>query len=469
MKAIDDAAKERVDAAHLLGREVLWDGESSEIGDGRLVATKLGLELPRGGRERRRAGRLGMERPFRIVEQRAPIELVGDAKRVDQGRDIGLGQSVTFDAREDLILLIGLQSGEGERERGADGAVGDEILELLRATRADREPVVGPGRLPAEHPGCSSDGKAVVLDEGRQHLGLVQRSHGARRRVGGEQHALVLHARCGALDEDRHHRAALLDPALQALDAIEDLESIGALERGDTERELGERRNGNRERAAPKPSVGGRQPIDRHVADLAGGCSLSAGVRISGETPPNARSALGHGTSWRDATENVSGGEAASSVRDVVVRRGQRSRPVLDDPQPRLPPPQVVLDADVESSAEKLGGIDRHSGAKLQTGGAEQLYEAPPGEREDVVGCALDHEVVGEPSVGGGDALEGVNDMDHAVAAGAGPHPGPRDGARVEAGGQEADVEIVGVEAEVGHGGDAGTRDLSAFSMGVPT
>lgn len=302
MKAIDSAAKERVDAARLLGREVLWNGEAGELGDRRLVSTKLSLELPRGGRERRRAGGLRMERASGIVEQGALIGLVGDAERVDEGRHVGLGEVVTFDAREDSILLIGLQSGKGERERRADGATCNALLDPLRGMRADREAVGGPGRLLAERSGCLSDRQTVVLDEGREDLGLVERGRSARRRVCGEEDALVLDARCGALDEDRHHRAALVEPAPQSLDAIEDLESIGALDRGDTERELGERLNVDWACAAPETSVGGGQAIGRDVTDLASDAFLCASFQSSDVIRSNGRPTPGHGTSSRDGT-----------------------------------------------------------------------------------------------------------------------------------------------------------------------
>jgi len=236
VKVGESAPVEGVEAAPLGRREVVGQREGGEVVEGAADVLEPALELDGAGRDGGR--RSGAQPTERIAQELAAVGLVGDAEGLDEQQALSSRQPVPLGAVEELVLFLGLQLAQGTRERRADAASGEPLLHGRRQARAHRQAGFDPAGLVPQQPRNAARGEPVLLDERADHLRLVERGHGARGSVGQEQQALVLGRRGRALDDHRHPGRTLFTPALQALEAVEDLEApvIGGR---DAQRQLG--------------------------------------------------------------------------------------------------------------------------------------------------------------------------------------------------------------------------------------
>jgi len=197
------------------------------------------------------------------VQERLSIGLIGDAKRVHHAEAIAPAERMTIQGADDRVLLVGGQRGQRVRDRGPDRPSREPLGRALAQMSCQREAALDPFGLAPEQPRDRGRRLAVLVDEGCDDPGLVQRGDCAVGRVGSEDEALVLGGViAGALDDDGDTLSSLLTPGLQALEAIDDLVSAVSSEH-DAEREVGQIRRRRARRAGPERRVRGRQQGDR--------------------------------------------------------------------------------------------------------------------------------------------------------------------------------------------------------------
>lgn len=169
-------------------------------------------------------------------------------------------------AVEELILLSVAERAQGMGEGRSDEPLGQPAGRGVGEAGADGQARLDPGRLVAEEPRDAAGGQLVLLGERADHLGLVERCQGARRGVGQEQQPLVLDGRGRALDNHWYCGRALLSPAIQTLEAVEDLEAaVGG--RGDAQRQLGQLLGCALGLAWPKLGQASTKLLDGHLSD----------------------------------------------------------------------------------------------------------------------------------------------------------------------------------------------------------
>ncbi|MAZ92311.1 MAG: hypothetical protein CMF76_10170 [Maricaulis sp.] len=114
--------------------------------------------------------------------------------------------------------------------------------------------------------------QAVVVTQRVDHARLVQRRQRPARGVGFEQRPLGGARLAGLLDHDGDRSSAFVDPALQPLEAVDQLvDAVGRLE--DAQRKLGLDVAGARrpqaaaaQRGKRGPDLAGRQPLEARQA-----------------------------------------------------------------------------------------------------------------------------------------------------------------------------------------------------------
>ena len=106
---------------------------------------------------------------------------------------------------------------------GADEAMGKPVLGPLRQARSDQQSTSHPVGFAPQPPGDGGLAQALLARQGADNAGLIQRGEGARRRVGEQQQAFVLHRVAGRLQDDRDMPPSLLSPTRKALEAVDDL------------------------------------------------------------------------------------------------------------------------------------------------------------------------------------------------------------------------------------------------------
>jgi len=148
-------------------------------------------------------------------------------------------------ALENGFLVVAAERTQGIAERGPYLLARE--LALGQGAQAKCQSVTP--RHPA--PGATEDlGRArqrqpVVCEQRMDDESLLHGGHGARRRVGSHKGGLELRTARGLLDHRRHPAGALSGPALQALEAVDDLEGA-VLERYHAQRQVGQCRLGAR-------------------------------------------------------------------------------------------------------------------------------------------------------------------------------------------------------------------------------
>jgi len=281
VKAREGAGEEGFDAA-LLGRgEVGGEREGGEVVEGAADVLEVALDL---GRARRDGGgaRLRAQAAERVAQQLAAIGLVGDVKELDEPQGLGGGQPVALGAVEELVLVLVAELAQGAREGRADGAPGELALGGRRQAAADGQASFDPVGFVSQEPSDGYRSEPVLIDERADHLAFVEGGHGARRSVGLQQEPLVLRRRSRALEDDGHGARALLAPAAQALEAVEDFEGAVVFGR-DSQRHLGQRLGKGLALARAQTGQAGAKPLDGQPADRPGDRRLGrVGCRHAG-------------------------------------------------------------------------------------------------------------------------------------------------------------------------------------------
>lgn len=212
---------------------------------------------------------LGPQQVERRLQERAAIDLVGDAVGRDERKRVLSFEAVALGGGKDRVLVLRRQGAQRMGQRRADAPLSHLPLGLGRQTPADVDAASHPPGLSAEPPRHRSLREPVVLDQGEHDAGLVQGGHGARRGVGLQQEALVLHGCRGALHHHGHLLATVVAPGVKPLEAVENL--VGAVvARSDA---YGQRRR-KVWREPRRPRTQGRvalaQAVDREESDAPG-------------------------------------------------------------------------------------------------------------------------------------------------------------------------------------------------------
>lgn len=237
-KLIEHAAVKRFEATLLGGCEVIWEREGREVSEDSAHGLQTSLDL---GGTRRGGGRagLGMQATERVTKELATVGGISGLIGLDDDQGVARLEAVPLDAGKDSVLVLMAELAESARQRGSEGARTQFVPGRLGQTRAQRDAAVNPVGLVAEQARDRTLGEAVVGDERADDAGLVERSQRPRRSVGREQEPLVLRNLPRLLHDDGHEAMALLAPALEASESVEDL--MGAVGGGDhAQRKIGE-------------------------------------------------------------------------------------------------------------------------------------------------------------------------------------------------------------------------------------
>lgn len=260
VKAGDGSGMEGLEASALGRGEVVGEREGCEVVEGAADVLQAALELDGAGRDGCRAG-LWAQAAERVAQQQAAVGLVGAAEELDQPQRLARGQAVALGAVEDLVLILVAKLAECARERRADGAPGELELDGRGEAGPERQPGLDPARLVPQQASDGRGGQPVLVGERPDDPRFIEGGHGARRGVGLEQEPLVLGPHGRALDDDGHGGRALLTPAVQALEAVEDLEeAVGGW--GDSQRQFGQLPGRALALARSQLGEAGAEPLD---------------------------------------------------------------------------------------------------------------------------------------------------------------------------------------------------------------
>jgi hypothetical protein len=235
-KLFEDASVERLDAAAFGLGELVGDGQLLEVDERLSDGLEAGFESDGWGRQRWRW--LGLQAALWVAQQLAAIVFVSDAVGADQRDGFVAAEPMTLEGGDQRGLVRVGHRAQRVGESGADLRFPQLLLCRCCEVPADVDTACHPARALAQQPGDLGLALAVVVDERADDPRLVEGGHGARRGVGAEQQPLVLRGRGRPLDYDRRELTALLAPAAQALEAIDDLVAAVA-DRRDTQGQLG--------------------------------------------------------------------------------------------------------------------------------------------------------------------------------------------------------------------------------------
>ena len=258
VKAGDGSGVESLEAPAFGRGEVVGEREGGEVIEAAADALEPALELGRAGGDGR-GRRLWAQAAERVAQEQASVGLVAGAKELDEHQRLPRGQAMALGAVEDAVLVLVSQRTQGPRQGRPHGALGERALGGGRQ-RAEGQAGFDPARLVSQQARDPARGQSVLLGEGLDDFRLVEGRHGARRGVGQQQPPLLLHRRRGAFDHRGHEARALLAPALQPLEAVEDLEEavIGG---SHAQRQLGQRLRRDRALAGAQLGEPGAQPV----------------------------------------------------------------------------------------------------------------------------------------------------------------------------------------------------------------
>ncbi len=221
MEPADGKAIERLDAAPLRRSKLVWDREVDEPVDG--VANRVELTLEHCRLVRYGGGRVMMALSLGGLEQLTAVGLVRDSVGRDEIERLLTAKPVPLDSAEQCLLIFARQGAEVVRDGGADGALGELVLSLLRKLSADIEAPRDPASFPSEQAADLVLRLSVILQQRADHFCLVHRREAARRSIGEQQQPQVLLRACRPLDDHRDQLVALIQPGSQALVAVDDL------------------------------------------------------------------------------------------------------------------------------------------------------------------------------------------------------------------------------------------------------
>ncbi len=205
----------------LRGRQLGGDHEFSQVHQGLADTFQAMLQPAGGGRDH---GALTRPQDIqRRIEQREPVDLVGDAVARHQRQRLLMLETVTFHGTEQEILVLARHPTQRMRESGSDVSLSQALLALVAELVSDRDPGLDPPGLSAEQEldplGC----EAVLCHQRADLPCLVQGRQRAWRGVGKQQQALVLGRGARTLHDYRDQLAPLLSPQVEALESIDHL------------------------------------------------------------------------------------------------------------------------------------------------------------------------------------------------------------------------------------------------------
>jgi hypothetical protein len=241
----------------VLGREAapLGIGEAGigkdEIGKGvESAASLVEPELERGGERagHGRGRRGGPQHRERVAEKAAALGVVLAQTQGDkQRRGLAVAELMAPLAGHHVALKLRLHPAQGIGERGPDGEGVDLALNGGVATEQGVT-AHDPALAPAEQPRDGGETDAGLGDHRVDDAGLVERREGAGGSVGAQHQGERVEPARGALEDDGHGRVAGLAPAMQALEAVDDLEGA-VCGRDDPQRQIRQRSVAIAERA----------------------------------------------------------------------------------------------------------------------------------------------------------------------------------------------------------------------------
>ena len=260
-----DDLVESVEAATLGGGELFGKREGRKLVQGHLEAAQLGLELAGPGR----AGRIGSGSVSLEggAQELLAVGLVGHAIGLDEPQRLARRQAVAVHDSQTGGLVWLCQGRQRVGQRGADTAAGESLLGLGRQPASDRHAPLDPERPSRQNPRHLHRRVVVLVDQGADHPRLVQSCRGPSRGVGRQQQPLLLGSRERRLQDHGHEAAALLTPAREPLEAVENLVGSRLLGRGDPERKLLQAVPRDSPHARAEPGIAGPQLLDGKKAD----------------------------------------------------------------------------------------------------------------------------------------------------------------------------------------------------------
>jgi hypothetical protein len=131
---------------------------------------------------------------------------------------------MAFDRAQEGALIILGQGAQGIGECRTDGSLFDVFLHLRRKPCSEGITTRDPGFAPAEKMCGGRETQPVIVNEGLYDMRLIHGSSRARRRIDAQQQHLVLRRGTSAFDHGRRQRMPVLNPARQALEAVNDFE-----------------------------------------------------------------------------------------------------------------------------------------------------------------------------------------------------------------------------------------------------
>ncbi len=262
---------ESLEATALGWGELVGKREGRKLLQGDLEAMQVCLELQGSGR----AGRIGSGSLAKALERRTQEQLavgiVGHAKRFEEPERLARRQALAVDDGQAGGLVWLPQARQRVGERGADPAACEPVLGLLGELASQGQAPLDPDRPSPQEPGHLRGRVVVLVHERADHPGLVERCCGPRGGVGREQQPLVLGGREGRLHDDGHEAAALLAPAGESLEAVEDLVGSRLLGRRDPQGKVLQAVPREPAGARTQPGVAGPQLLDGKKAEARGG------------------------------------------------------------------------------------------------------------------------------------------------------------------------------------------------------
>jgi len=204
-------------------------GEAGEVGAGELLEGALEEVQARGGvlggLSECRGALFGPRRlgGAGIAQEGLPRGAIGDGVVGGEERGgLAGGEGVAADHLGQFHLLALGAGTEGERRGHREASVVEAEAERGSELPGEGKTTLDPGALLAEEFPDGGHREAVIVREGRGHVGLVHRADRAGRRVGGEEPRLESDAR-GLLDDDGDLLASVGHPDHEALEAVDHL------------------------------------------------------------------------------------------------------------------------------------------------------------------------------------------------------------------------------------------------------
>ncbi len=139
--------------------------------------------------------------------------------------------------QQGALIILG-QGAQGVRECRTDSSPIDALLHLSRKSCGEGITTGGPGLATTEQMCGGCESQPVIVNEGRYDARFIHGGSRARRCIGTEKQRFVLRRGTSSFDHGRSERVPVLNPARQALEAVNDFERT-VLPGCDADREFG--------------------------------------------------------------------------------------------------------------------------------------------------------------------------------------------------------------------------------------